>query len=174
MTNNFNETKNIRQQLTLFLDKKDAKEIEAIREKFNFQQAKLINCHVTLCREDEIVNIHKIIDNIAIFDPGVITIDFGKVMRFYNGNGVLIPGLKDDSFHELREKVLKGTHTAIRRHQPHITLMHPRNSTCTDEIFETIKKVNLPTRVMFKSISLIEQVDGGPWQTVKIFNLKTS
>lgn len=167
-------TKNIRQQLTLFLDKKDSKEIEAIREKYNFEQTKLIDCHVTLCREDEILNIHKVFDNIALFDPAVITIDFGQAIRFNNGSGVLIPALKDDAFHELREKVLKGIHTTIRRHHPHITLMHPRNSTCTDEIFETIKKVNLPKNVTFKSISLIEQIDGGPWQTVKIFNLKTS
>jgi len=162
----------IRQQLTLFPDKKDAKEIEAIREKYNIQQARLINSHVTLCREDEILDIHKIFDNIATFNPGVITLEFGQVIRFSNGNGVLIPATNDDAFHELRETVLKGTNTTIRRHPPHITLMHPRNSTCTDEIFETIKKVNLPTHLMFKSISLIEQVDGGVWEILEAFSLK--
>jgi hypothetical protein len=119
--------KNIRKQLTLFLEKRDAKEIEAIRKKFNPEQAKLINCHVTLCREDEILNIDKVLDNITTFDPEIITIEFGQVIRFDNGKGVLIPALRDDAFHHLREKVLKGIHTTIRRHEPHLTLMHPGN-----------------------------------------------
>lgn len=169
---NCSVAKNIRQQLTLFPDKKDAREIEAIREKFNIQQARLIKSHVTLCREDEISDIDKIFDNIATFNPEVITLEFGQAIRFDNGKGVLIPALHDDAFHGLREMVLKGTNTTIRRHQPHITLMHPRNSTCTDDIFETIKKVNLPTHLMFKSISLIEQIDGGDWETLKTFHLK--
>jgi len=49
--------------------------------------------------------------------------------------------------------------------------MHPRNSTCTDKIFEEIEQVNLPSQLIFKSISLIEQVDGGQWETLKTFKI---
>lgn len=55
---------NIRRQLTLFVDKKDAKEIENIRIRFNPIQYDLIKCHVTLCREDEIEDISAVLANL--------------------------------------------------------------------------------------------------------------
>lgn len=58
-----------------------------------------------------------------------------------------------------------------RRQEPHITLMHPRNSNCTDKIFEIIENVNLPTQLNFKTISLIEQINGRQWTVLKIFYL---
>ena len=169
-------TKNKRQQLTLFTDKKDSEEIEKIRKIFNPIQIGLIDCHVTLCREDEIMNIDKVFYNLSAINQQTVTIQFDQVARFENGKGVLISATADNrEFYKLREKVLKGLDIAnLRRQEPHITLMHPRNSTCTDEIFDAIKKINLPAQLIFKTVSLIEQVDGGQWQTIKIFNLQSS
>ncbi len=166
-------TKNKRLQLTLFADKKEVEEIEKIRKRFNPSQSGLIDCHVTLCKEDEIQNIEKVFENLSVFDQQTVTIYFDQVARFENGKGVLIPATVDNhEFYQLREKVLKGLDISnIRRQEPHITLMHPRNSTCTDEIFDAFKKINLPAQLIFKSVSLIEQVDGGQWQIIKIFNL---
>ena len=161
-----------RRQLTLFVDKKYAHEIENVRRQFNPKQKELIDSHVTLCREDEIKNINAILDNLQQLDTPQIAITFGQVMRFENGLGVLLPALgHNDQFHLLRSKVLKDLCVTIRRLEPHITLMHPRNSTCTDEIFSVIRKIRLPTYLTFDTISLIEQINGGQWQILKSYKL---
>jgi hypothetical protein len=54
-----------------------------------------------------------------------------------------------------------------RRLEAHITLMHPRNATCTDAIFEEIRAHALPAQITFNTVSLIEQVDGGPWRVLQ-------
>ncbi len=165
--------KNIRQQLTLFVDKKDASEIESIRKKFNPKQQQLIDAHVTLCREDEITNIDKVLDNLHNLDISTITIQFGQATRFDN-KGALLPASGDnEQFQQLRKKILTALNMPMRRHEPHITLMHPRNSNCTDETLEEIKSVNLPTSLKFDTVSLIEQIDGGQWQIINRFNLKS-
>lgn len=166
--------KNTRQQLTLFVNQKDAAGIESIRKKFNPIQQQLIDSHVTLCREDEIANIDKVLDNLQNLDIPAITIQFEQVTRFHNNKGVLLPASGDnEQFHQLRKKILAPLQMPVRRHEPHITLMHPRNSNCTDEIFEEIRSVNLPASLQFDTISLIEQIDGGQWQIKNIFNLKS-
>ena len=162
----------IRRQLTLFVDRKDAASIENIRKIFNPAQFRLIDSHVTLCREDEIENIAAVLDNLQQLDMPKITIQFGMVTRFGNDEGVLLPALGDnEQFHRLRLKVLEGLGLTERRHEPHITLMHPRNSTCTDEIFKIIQEAKLPTNLTFDKIYLIEQVDGGQWQILKVYKL---
>jgi 2'-5' RNA ligase len=166
--------KNIRQQLTLFVDKKHASEIESIRKKFNPRQQQLIDSHVTLCREDEIANIDKVLNNLQNLDTSPITIQFGQATKFDSNKGVLLPALgENEQFHRLREKILVVLNLPVRCHEPHITLMHPRNSTCNIEAFEEIKKINLPTSLKFDTISLIEQVDGAQWQIIHTFNLKS-
>jgi hypothetical protein len=167
--------KNIRQQLTLFVDKKDASEIESIRKKFNPIQQQLIDSHVTLCREDEIANIGKVLETLQILVTPPITIRFGQAIRFDNNTGVLLPASGDNQqFHRLREKVLTALNMQLRHHKPHVTLMHPRNSNCSDEIFEEIRSVHLPTRLKFDTVSLIEQIEGRPWQIINRFDLKSN
>lgn len=164
--------KNIRRQLTLFVNKKDAGEIESIRMKFNPAQRQLIDSHVTLCREDEIAHIDKLSAALQDLHTPAITIQFGPATRFDNNKGVLLPASGDNEpFHELRTKILAPFNMPVRRHEPHITLMHPRNSNCTDEIFEEIKAVELPASLKFDTVSLIEQVDGGHWKIISRFNL---
>ena len=166
-------TQSSRKQLTLFVAKNDAYQIEFIREKFNPEQHKLVNCHVTLCREDEITNLENVLENLRILDLPPITIQFAKAIRFDNGKGVLLPGANNNNeFHQLRQKILGDVNNPIRIHLPHITLMHPGNSSCTDGIFETITKASLATYLKFQTVSLIEQIDGGQWQTIRAFNLK--
>lgn len=166
--------KTIRQQLTLFVNNEDAIEMEIIRKKFNPRQQQLIDAHVTLCREDEIATIEKVLENLQNLDTPPITIQFGQATRFDNHKGVLLPASGDnEQFHQLREKILMGLNMPVRRHEPHITLMHPRNSTCTHEIFEEIQSVSLPTSLTFNTVTLIEQTDGGQWQIINRFNFKS-
>lgn len=159
-------------QLTLFLDEKHSVAIEAIRQQFNPHQYRLIKAHATLCREDEIEPIEAVVYNLTHQALPKISIRFGRAIRFSDGNGVLLPANDNlHSFRALRSKILHGIIGAPRNHEPHITLMHPRNSTCTEEIYQQITKITLPTLITFEKISLIEQHDQGPWEIIQEFDL---
>ncbi len=172
--NNQKEINNTRRQLTLFVEPNDAEIIEQIRQKFNPVQFELIKAHVTLCRENEIENLEKVLSNLLALAQAhpAIVIGFGKAARFDNGKGLFLPGTNsNEAFETLRRKVLNGLTGNPANQEPHITLMHPRNSTCTDEIFGQIEKVNLPTQLLFKRISLVEQENGRPWRILQEFDL---
>lgn len=159
-----------RRQLTLFVSEPNGV-IEKIRAAFNPLQFHLIPAHITLCREDEIEPLDPVIQNlrsICLSEP--LRIEFGLVERFGDGKGVLLPGkLENPGFDKLRKTVLNGIIAFPRDHRPHITLMHPRNSTCTAELFERIKGFDLPSALGFDTISLIEQKAGGPWRVLEEF-----
>jgi 2'-5' RNA ligase len=164
---------NTRIQLTLFLNSTISETIEGIRAKYNPLQFGLINSHVTLCREDELENIDQVLENLKELKSKPITITFESAMRFSEGKGVLVPAsINNKSFDELRAAVLKRIIENPRNHEPHITLMHPRNSNCTDPIFEEIKMVELPKKIVFDTISLIEQKKGEKWKVLKEYQLK--
>lgn len=159
-----------RRQLTLFISEPNGA-VEKIRAAFNPVQFKLIPAHITLRREDEIEPLEPVIGNLRftrLSEP--LRIEFGPVERFGDGKGVLLPGKAENpGFDELRKALLNGIIAFPRKHHPHITLMHPRNSTCTDEIFEGIKGYNLPAVLSFDTICLIEQEEGGPWRVLEKF-----
>ncbi|MDQ4140391.1 MAG: 2'-5' RNA ligase family protein [Bacteroidota bacterium] len=165
-----NQISEIRRQLTLFLTKKK-EVIECIRAKFNPEQYQLISAHVTLCREEELESFDKVIANIkSITIAKPVCIEFGKIQRFSDGKGVWLPTAGENkAFHELRKAVLKGVIKQLYHHDPHITLMHPRNSTCTNKIFNQLIQYRLPTKLEFNKISLIEQKLGGKWYTKEEF-----
>lgn len=161
----------IRHQLTLFVGRQDAQEIEHIRQKFNPIQQELIACHVTLCREDEIENLEIILENLRLLKMPSITIQFGQATRFEEGKGVFLPAVgESEAYHNLRQTILKNLPAPIRKPEPHITLIHPRNGTCTDEIFAEIQKITLPAQIDFDKIHLIQQINGGKWEILEIFN----
>jgi 2'-5' RNA ligase len=161
-----------RRQLTLFIGEHN-ETIERIRTQFNPIQFNLVAAHVTLCREDEIEQIEKVIENIkSLAQVEPLRIEFDPPERFENGKGVFIPAKKSNhGFSELRKTILNGLAEHPREHLPHITLLHPRNSTCTDIIWEHIQKQELPTELFFDKISLIEQHNGGPWTVIAQFSL---
>ncbi len=47
---------------------------------------------------------------------------------------------------------------------PHVTIIHPRNGVCTDNAFAEIQRMLPPFQWTFSEISLIEQINGGPWK----------
>lgn len=164
--------KNVRKQLTLFLS--DQKElIEKIRLEFNPIQYGLIGAHVTLCRENEIADLNAVIKNLkSIHLQQPLKIDFNLMERFDQGKGLFIPAKQDNkAFHLLRALVLKDLPGMYKATMPHITLMHPRNSTCTTQIFNKIKNIELPKTLYFDKISLIEQVNGEKWTTIDEFSI---
>ncbi|MEO5983876.1 MAG: 2'-5' RNA ligase family protein [Ferruginibacter sp.] len=165
-------TDKIRRQLTLFLEQNDAEIIEKVRQLFNPRQFELINAHITLCREDEIENIEQVILNISELKESEIIFQLGKPKRFDEGNGVYIKiqngGKK---FNNLRQELLRGVINNPREQIPHITLMHPKNSICTDDNFEKISNEKFPASICFKKIYLIGQNYDEKWNVIKLFNL---
>ena len=159
-------------QLTLFLDPDVSAAIEQVRRRFNPAQFELIAAHVTLCREDELQPLDRVLRNLEQLEHESIFIDFGPPVRFSEGKGVFIPAVGDQApFQELRKAILRGVVENPRLQELHITLMHPRNSACTDRIFAEIEKQALPRTVEFRKICLIEQVSGGKWEVLKAFDL---
>lgn len=164
--------KNKRRQLTLFLSEIDSSEIEKCREKYNLEQFKLIKAHITLCREDEIEQLEKIKANLNKICFKSFDLEFGKPILFSENKGVLIPVVRNEVvFQNLRVEILNGIIKLPRSQKPHITLMHPRNSTCNNEIFETIVNLKLPTKLRFSKISLIEQTFGRSWEILEEYKL---
>lgn len=165
------KVKNIRRQLTLFLQD-NFETIEKIRLKFNPKQFELIKAHVTLCREDEIENLDKILNNLSSLNGQEITIRFENPTRFDNGKGVFLKAHSDlKEFENLRKKILQNIIEKPREQIPHITLMHPRNSTCNDEIFDQINQEIFPSTITFTKISLIEKRNDDEWKVLKNFSL---
>lgn len=158
-----------RQQLTLFVPEAFSETIELVRSQFNPIQHQLIAAHVTLCREDEITDIETILHNLQNESLAEITIHFGDIIRFQEGKGVLLPAINSDhSFKKLRQQIIESP----RNHKAHITLMHPRNSTCTDEIFEELQNLEFPKSITFHEICLIEQEIGKEWKILERFPLQ--
>ena len=161
-----------RLQLTLFLDKNHSKDIEDIRKKYNPIQHELIDSHVTLCREDELLDLQKIRLNLQSLKFKPLEFHFGRPKRFSEGKGVILPVMGNvESFHFLRKNILKGVIENPREHKPHLTLMHPSNSICTDAIFQEISKISFPTHHFFYKISLIQQINKGKWEVLEVFEI---
>ena len=161
----------IRKQLTLFLENSN-ENIENIRAEYNPEQFNLISAHITLCREDEIESIEKIIERIkSIQLEKPIRIELNGVKRFADGKGILIPASEgNNEFRELR-KIILGTTEPTKELLPHVTLMHPGNSTCNEKTFFEIKKQEFPNELFFSKISLIEQTNGGKWNVINEFSI---
>jgi len=162
-----------RQQLTLFLDKNQSADIEEIRKKYNPIQHDLIDSHITFCREDELLDLTTIRNNLQNLKFEPLKLHFGQPQRFYDGKGVLLPVLGDvELFQFLRKNILKGVIENPKEHAPHLTLMHPRNSICTDAIFQEIRKISFLTPHVFYKISLIQQFNMGKWEVLEEFDIK--
>lgn len=154
-----------RRQATLFLD---VPLIESIRQQFNPCQAELISAHVTLCREDEVEDWAELETRISDL-PSAVNLEFGVPVR--DSDLVYMPGFdKDGSFRSLRKHLLNSDR--VRDHEPHVTLIHPRNGRCTDDAWETIGRRIEPFAYTFHEVSFILQLDGGVWQTIDAFPLK--
>lgn len=159
-------------QLTLFVEEKDSAAIEQVRSTFNPEQYDLIKSHVTLCKENELTEMDKVIQNILSLDQDTIKINFGAAVRFSEYKGVLMPAIgANEHFHAVRKLILKSIIDDPVIQEPHITLIHPRNGNCTYEIYEEIKRIRLSNSLRFNKISLIEQVNGGKWKVLNEFEL---
>lgn len=150
-----------RRQASLFLP--DRFRIEALRLRYNPVQARLIPAHVTLCREDEVTDWDAVHARLESLLPFEITLSFGTPVR--EQDFVYLPvrdGLAD--YHDFRCTILQKD---ARKQIPHVTLVHPRNGTCTDPIFADISaNISSPFQLTFREVTLIEQDDGRVWHVI--------
>jgi hypothetical protein len=165
-------TQRRRKQLTLFVGEKHSSVIENVRRTFNPRQHELIPCHVTLCRDEELENVDVLLQTLERLQHHSLLLKFGDIERFSDGEGVLMPVVHGISeFQSLRNLILQNAVGTIKNLRPHVTLMHPRNSSCTDEVFEHLKNIELPKALEFRTISLIEQVGESKWNILSEFDL---
>lgn len=150
----------LRVQASLYLQQVPS--LEDLRRRFNPRQAELIPAHVTLCREDEVDDWRELKARALGLDPLQLKLTFGRPVR--EQNLVYLPVVEGlDAFRMLRETLLGAS---PRDHDPHITLIHPRNGNCTDDVFDEIMRLSRPFSHTFEVIRVIEQRNGGVWRTV--------
>ncbi|SJZ63188.1 2'-5' RNA ligase family protein [Sediminibacterium ginsengisoli] len=159
-------------QLTLFAEPEETLLIEKVRKAFNPVQFALIRAHVTLCREDMLLQKDMVLKHLSHTAHPFITIRFGKPARFAEGRGLFLPATEDTQFQLLRSHILQDISCPVIAQEPHITLIHPRNATCTDAIFEEVCRMKLPEQLTFKRVSLIEQINGKEWKPLREFPLR--
>lgn len=163
-----NENVAIRRQATLYFNQPPTGLIES-RLRYNPVQANLIAPHVTLCREDEVTDWSAFEQRVAARLPIKLHMKFGEPTK--NGNSVLLPAITGAlEFAALRRDLLFDGASEPRPMNAHVTIIHPRNGVCTEEIFAEIKRLLLPFEATFREVSLIEQHQGGPWKTLSRYS----
>lgn len=157
-----------RRQATLYVPPPFEAQLEAIRVRFNPLQQALIKPHVTLCREDEVRDWDELSSRLRELAAIDVPLKFGGPVR--DGNLVYLLSIESTvSFDQLRFQLLGDGNNSPRKHKAHVTLVHPRNGECTDEIFEQIQAASAPMMIRFRSVTIIEQIDGGYWRDCESF-----
>jgi hypothetical protein len=158
----------VRRQATLYLPSPLSKTVESIRSRFNRAQFDLIRAHVTLCREDDVCDWDEFASSLIAVGTIDVALEFGLPVR--DNNLVYLPTIgSNKSFDTLRNLLFSTRSTLPRKHNPHITLIHPRNGICPDAVFDEITSRCKPFSSTFRYVTLIEQVDGGHWQDLSTF-----
>ena len=152
-----------RRQATLYLPLPCAADIERLRSTYNPAQHALIRAHVTLCREDEARDWDELANRLVALGPVAVPLAFGAPVRVENL--VYLPATGSTApFDQLRASLLGRPAASVRKQDPHITLIHPRNGTCSDAAFASIVSQSTSFAVTFRTVTLIAQVDGDPWR----------
>ncbi|MCC6512140.1 MAG: hypothetical protein IT423_23790 [Pirellulaceae bacterium] len=158
----------IRRQATLFFNNAPTA-LTHCRYQYNRIQADLIAAHVTLCREDEVVDWSAFEQRVASIGQVHLEMKFGRPVR--DGNSVLLPAIEGvEAFGALRRTLLSDGTSEPRPMNAHVTIIHPRNGICTDAIFMEVSQILQPFSWTFSEIALIEQQHGGPWTTLSRYS----
>ncbi|MEP7325852.1 MAG: 2'-5' RNA ligase family protein [Gemmatimonadota bacterium] len=157
-----------RRQATLYLTPPHTEIVELLRSRFNPVQFGLIRAHVTLCRDEDVADWEAL--SLRLARVGVINVTLAFETPIRDGNLVYLPATSSDgSFDRLRHALL-GPVSAARKQHPHLTLIHPRNGTCSDAMFDEIRSRWVPFTAAFREVTLIEQIDGGRWMNLVTFS----
>lgn len=163
----------LRHQLTLFAESPQAALLEQVRQQFDPVQFHLIGAHITLCREQELYPLEDVLPRLRQLQFPALTLSLGVPEHFSEGRGVWLPVWPvSPAYHALRAAIL-GEKSDLPMPYAHLTLLHPRNTTCTEEAWAYIRSLPLPTTLTFQEVSLIRQRAGDPWEVLDVFPLKS-
>jgi len=157
-----------RRQLSLLLPEPERAVVDSVRQRIDPLQHAIIPAHVTLCREDEIgswASIQSALSSLQGFD---FTLSFAGPKSLPDGCLLLPVSGPTKSYDNLRSKILGDS---CKSHDPHITILHPRNSAGRKDDLAELATVAFPTTVHFTEISVIEQVNGGVWNVVERYRV---
>jgi 2'-5' RNA ligase len=158
----------VRHQVSLYVPKRAAIALEAVRRQLDPIQYRLIPSHVTLCRDHETSTLTAS-DVSSALRFGPITLTFGRAETF-DGHGIRLPCVAgEEPFARLRERLLGPV--SVRREAPHITLAHPRNP--RSQRYDLDVALGLPAQIniAFPVALLIEQTNGEPWRVLERYRL---
>ncbi len=159
-------TASVRRQLTLFVPPPAGSVLDDLRRRLDPVQSSIIAAHVTLCRDDEIVNLPSrgLLERVSLWHEKSLQMTFGQPQRF-DGHGILLGCLAgEDDFQSLRRWVLDSP--LARIHWPHITLAHPRNPRAYANGDTALAQAPLSLRLEFAVAALIQKRHDGPWRRV--------
>lgn len=162
----------MRTQLSLYVPQSVSASLEAVRQLLDPIQAGLIPAHVTLCREDELVNLKpaELRSRLEATEATAITLVFGPPEPFHE-HGLLLPCIAGEAeFRALRRWVLGAA--VIKNQTPHITLAHPRNPKAPSNDFASAA-AKLPGNlaITFTGVYRIQQEGFQPWQVLEQYTL---
>lgn len=165
----FPSTHGARRQLSLYASGEDAAPIERVRQRVDPVQFALIPAHVTLCREEDLLDVNETQIDERIAGARRFALGFGTPEPF-STHGLLLPCIEgEDAFQALRARVLGGR---SERHQsPHITLAHPRNPKAAGDSLQAASALGAGLRCRFDRLNLIEQIAGQAWQILRQWSL---
>ena len=150
----------MRRQLTLFLPPDQRAIVEPIRHRLDPQQHAIIQAHVTLCRDNELVPWQVINQRLASLGDFSITMQFGEPQLLPDGCVLLRPTRGAEQYQDLRQSILGSSANA---HGAHITLLHPRNAGGVIYNLAEIAPALAGLTATFRTIAIIEQYGSGPW-----------
>ncbi len=158
-------------QLSLYVPEDVRAPIEAVRALLDPVQAGLIPAHVTLCREDELLDLDadSIREKLAAAQATSFTLTFGAPERFHE-HGVLLPCVAGDAeFQALRRWLLGAAYG--KRQVPHMTLAHPRNPKAHTNTVDNARMLPNGLSVTFMTVSRIQQFGSAQWQLLEQYKL---
>jgi 2'-5' RNA ligase len=159
-----------RRQLSMYVPRDAAREIEAVRRVVDPAQSRLIPAHVTLCREDELGDLASVRARLRSAPFGPLTLRFGRPVAFA-GHGLLLECVEGEGrFRALREYLLAPGR--VREQRPHITLAHPRNPRSEGNSPGNTSALPEVVEVTFPSVYLIEQDGAEPWRLLEEYELR--
>lgn len=173
----------IRRQLSLFVPPPMGAQLDQCRANLDPVQASLIAAHVTLCRDDELLEMTSIVDRLHQLSrnahKGIVPLSLGfGAARRGEGHGIFLDCIDGESMYQRLRRFLLLPLSAplaaplqVRRMAPHITLAHPRNP-CT-EANRSLDFSTLPQyfSIEFSKIAWIEQHPNCAWQVLQEFQL---
>lgn len=161
----------MRRQITLLVPNPQSTCINAVRRRYNPIQAKLISAHLTLCRDDEVEDWLELQARVISLGLSRFDLRFDAPKRKTHWVYLPIHG-SPEPYNQLRRLVLGDKNCRLQT--PHITIIHPRNGTCTDHEFDDICMQLPGMTIEFPVITFIEKREGMPWNSALTVPLKNN